>query len=227
MVVLIERVLSDLSVWENNNISPERLEELLSQQTEIQINEFNQFLENEEIEPAWDITAIYVALVKEKIDAALKRSSDWFAPRKQMTEKITSLDLTGCIALESELVSAPEYLSLDAKYEVGKYLDAISERHTLLTEELRVSKVNEWIKRFSSITLQTLSKNEIEQYLKSITNPPVELTLDEKNKIDPIETQLTAHLDQLSVDEIVARIERLPKDMQRQLIKMLKDKLSE
>lgn len=225
MVVLIERVLNDLAVWENNNISPERLDELLSQQTEIQINEFNQFLENEEIEPAWDITAIYDALVKERIDAALKRSSDWFAPRKQMTEKITSLDLSGCILLEKELVAAPEYLSLDAKYEVGKYLDAIGERHALLTEELRVSKVNEWIKKFTSITLQKLSKNEIEQLLKTIINPPVELTLDEKNKIDPIETQLITYLDQLSIDEIVARIERLPIVMQRQLIEMLKDKI--
>ncbi len=227
MVVLIERVLSDLAVWENNNISPERLEELLSQQTEIQLNEFNQFLENEEIEPAWDITAIYAALVKEKIDAALKRSSDWFAPRKQMTEKISSLNLTGCIALESELVATPEYLSLDAKYEVGKYLDAISERHSLLSEELRLGKVKDWIKQFSSITLQKLSKYEVEQLLKSINNPPAELSLDEKNTINPIETQITAYLDQLSVDEIISRIERLPIEMQRQLIKMLKDKLSD
>jgi hypothetical protein len=216
-----------LAVWENNNISPERLDELLRQQTKIQLNEFNQFLENEEIEPAWDITAIYAALVKEKIDAALKRSSDWFAPRKQMTEKISSLDLTGCIALESELVSAPEYLSLDAKYEVGKYLDAISERHSLLSEELRLGKVKDWIKQFSSITLQKLSKYEVEQLLKSINNPPAELSLDEKNTIDPIEIQITAYLDQLSVDEIISRIERLPIEMQRQLIEMLKDKLSD
>ena len=225
MVILIERVLSDVGVWENNNISPERLEELLSQQIEIQLNQFNQFLENEEIEPAWDISAIYAALLKERIDATLKRSSDWLAPRKQMTEKITSLDLSGCILLEKELVAAPEYLSLDAKYEVGKYLDSISTRHALLTEELRISKVNEWIKRFSSITVHKLSKNEIEQLLKSIINPPEELTLDEKNKIDPIETQLTACLDQLSVDEIVARIERLPIEMQRQLIKIITERL--
>jgi hypothetical protein len=225
MVVLIERMLSDLSVWENKYISPERLAELLNQQIAIQINEFNQFLENEEIEPAWDIDAIYKAIVKERIDAALKRSSDWLVPRKQMTEKIGSLDLNECVQLEKELIAAPEYLTLEAKDEVGKYLDAIGERHALLSEELRLGKVNEWIKQFSSIIHNQLSKNEIEQLLKLITNPPVELTLDEKNKIDPIETQLTACLDQLSVDEIVTRIERLPIEAQRQLVKIITERL--
>ena len=71
---------------------------------------------------------------------------------------------------------------IDANYVVGKYLDAIGERHALLTEKLRVSKVNKWIKRFSLIMLQKLSKNEVEQLLKSITNPTVELTLDKKKQ---------------------------------------------
>lgn len=226
IITLLERVISDIAIWQSNNISPERLEELLTQQLEIQLNEFNQFLENEEIEPAWDITAIYTALVKERIDAALKRSSDWLAPRKQMTEKITSLDLSGCILLEKELVAAPEYLSLNAKYEIGKYIDAISERHSLLSEESRLAKVTEWIEQFSSITLERLSKYEVEQLLKSINNPPAELTIDEINIIDPVATQITSYLDQLSVDEIVARIERLPKDMQLQLIEMLKGKFN-
>jgi len=43
--------------------------------------------------------------------------------------------------------------------------------------------------------------------------------------IEPVLTSLTAHLDQLSVDEIIGRIERLPVEQQRELLALLSERL--
>lgn len=226
IVTLLERILTDVAVWESNNISPERLEELLKQQSQRQLSELNEFLEAKEIESAWDVGAIYDALAKERIDAALKCSTDWLAPRTQLTEQINSLDLSRCIALEKELMAAPEYLSDDGRDKVNIYLLSIRARHAELTEKLRHSKINDWQKQFFSLeNIQKLSKYEAEQFLKLLNNPPAELTVVEQEALQPIETQVTLYLDQISMDEIISRIERLPVETQRQLIKILTERL--
>ncbi len=48
---------------------------------------------------------------------------------------------------------------------------------------------------------------------------------EEKAVIEPVLTSLTAHLDQLSVDEIIGRIERLPVEQQRELLALLSKRL--
>jgi len=227
IVTLLERVLSDLAAWDSNNVSPERLDELLKAQTQRQINELNEFLEAKEIESAWDIGAIYDALAKERIDASLKCSSDWLASRIQLTEQINSLDLSRCISFEKELMAAPEYLSDDGRDKVENYLIAIRLRNTELSEELRRSKINDWQKQFYSLeNIQKLTKFEAEQFLKVLNTPPAELTVIEQEALQPIETQVTSYLDHLSMDEIISRIERLPVEAQRRLFDMLSERLA-
>jgi hypothetical protein len=226
IVKLLERILKDIAVWESNNISPERLEDLLKHQSQRQLSELNEFLEINEIESPWDVGAIYNALARERINAALKCSTDWLAPRTQLTEQINSLDLSRCITLEKELIAAPEYLSDDGREKVNSYLLAIRARHTELSQQLRHSKISDWQKQFFSLKdIQKLSKYEAEQFLKLLNNPPTDLTIEEKKTLQPIETQIISQLDQISVDEIISRIDRLPIQMQRQLLVILSERL--
>jgi 7,8-dihydro-6-hydroxymethylpterin-pyrophosphokinase len=226
IITQLEKIIADVSTWEKGDISPERLEELLTQQIEQQIDGLNSFFESEEIEPAWDVKAIYDALARRRIDAVLKCSTDWLAARTQLIEQISSLDLNRCIALEKELMAAPEYLSDDGRNKLETYLLAIRTRHAELSEDLRRSKIDDWQKQFFSLeNIQKLSKYEAEQFLKLLNNPPAELTATEQKALQPIETQIILYLDQISIDEIISRIERLPVDAQRQLIKIVTERL--
>ncbi len=226
IITVLQRVLADVAVWESNNISPERLNELLTQQIQHQVNELNDFLETHEIESPWELAAIYDALAKERIDAANKCSADWLAPRTQLAEQIDSLELSRCIAVEKELMAAPTYLSDEGRAKVEGYLIAIRKRHAELTEELRQAKIHAWQQQFFSLeNIQKLTKHETEQLVKALNNPPAELKIEEQKALQEIENQIILHIDQMSMDEIIGRIERLPVETQRQLLAILTERL--
>jgi hypothetical protein len=71
-----------------------------------------------------------------------------------------------------------------------------------------------------------LARHETEQILKKLYNPPDELRKDEKVLLEQIEVDLTAHLDQMGMEEIVGRIERLPRNVQYKLLVILTDHLA-
>lgn len=219
-------VLADVSTWEKGDISPERLEELLTQQIEQQIEELNSFFEAEEIEPAWDINAIYHTLKTERIHAAKKRSTNWITLRIKSLEQIRLLNIVDCNALEKELAVIPEYLSSNDKIQVENYLDAVRNQNIELNENLRRCKIKDWQQQFFILkSYENLTKYETEQLLKVLHNPPAELTLEEQASMQIIELKLTSHLDQISIDEILGRIEKLPIEMQYQLLTALKERL--
>lgn len=226
LITQLEKIIADVSTWDKSDISPERLEELLTQQIQQQIEELNSFFEAEEIDPAWDIKAIYDALKMERINAAKKRSTDWVALRIKSSEQIRLLNIVDCNALEKELAVIPEYLSNNDKIEVENYLNAVRNQNAELNENLRRFKVKNWQKQFLILrSYENLTKYEIEQLLKVLHNPPAELTLEEQASMQTIELKLTSHLDQISIDEILGRIEKLPIEMQYQLLTALRERL--
>lgn len=226
IIAVLERILADIAVWESSNLGPERLDELLTKQTQRQLEELRNFLEAKEIEPAWDLGAIYKALMMERIDVAIKRSLDWVLSRIQRMDELKSLDLIRCVELEKELMAAPGYLSNDDRSKVDSYLSTVRNRHAELKEEFRRSKVIDWQQQFLSLKdIENLTKYATEQLLKALNNPPVELTAEEQMSLQPIEALLVSHLDQISMDEILTRIERLPFESQRQLFAILSERL--
>jgi hypothetical protein len=228
LVAVLDRILANVAAWEvSNAISPERLGELLNQQTQRQLEELSVFLDDKEIEPAWDLHAVYSSLVAERIITAKKRSSDWLAPRMHLVEGLNSLDLAHCIDLEKEFISAPSYLSNDEQSKVANYLENVKKRCSELTEDLRLSKVKVWQKQFISLeAIDNPTKYEIERLLKALKNPPVELTKSEQVSVQSFETRLITRIDQISVDDILYRIEKLPMGMQHQLLQILSERLS-
>ncbi len=227
MITVLEHLLSDLKTWEHGETSPERLHELLSQQMEKQLETLQTFLDDKEIEPAWNLGAIYKAIAANRIDVVNKRSASWLAARADLVNKLETLDLSRCIALEKELLAAPGYLSTHDKEQMVQYLELVAHYSAKLIENLRQSKVKQWQEQFISLnTTENLTRYEVEQLLKVLSNPPVELTNEEKTLLQPIEYQLIHHLDKISIDDILARIERLPVDIQKQIFSILSKRLS-
>ncbi|WP_020160014.1 hypothetical protein [Methylobacter marinus] len=226
IIFQLGKILDDVATWDSNNVSPDKLQVLLNLQIQQQLGELKIFLEAKEIESAWDLGTVYSALAKERIAAAIKRSSDWLLPRTQLLQKVDSLNIFECEATEKEFMAAPSYLSKDDRLKVDGYLDTLRMRHTILEEEIRSSKIKAWQKQFLElVNIDLLTKFETERLLAELNNPPEKLTYEEKKLIQPVELELIVHLDQLSMDEIISRIERLPLIMRQQLLSTLSEML--
>jgi len=61
----------------------------------------------------------------------------------------------------------------------------------------------------------------IEELLQDIQHPPCDLNADERTILDPVISQLMTRLDQMSLDELFSRIERLSKEHRLQILKRL------
>ncbi|MEB4593564.1 hypothetical protein VSS37_21480 [Candidatus Thiothrix sp. Deng01] len=224
----LERVRADVSAWECQDVGVERLEELLQHQVQGQLAEFNNYLQEQEIDPAWEMSVLYLALAAERMEAARKRSADWLAPRLELRSQVSGLDRNRCANLERELQAAPGYLAQKDQEKVTEILHLVSQRRKELEEDTCSKQVKAWLAEFLALqNLTALSQPETERWLKSLRNPPQDAKPDELSVLQPLETQLTAHLDQMSMDEIIARIERLPVKAQRKLALLLSQRLME
>lgn len=222
LVVQLERILADVRSWEFGDATPERLEELLTRQVEHQLTDLDAFLKEKEIDPAWDMTAIYSSLVRERVQMARRRSAEWVRPRVALLEQVRALDRQRCQAIERELVAAPAFLSAEDHGYVEQLLDLVRQRREELDEQERRATVARWQKRYLELgDADRLGRHETEQLLLELRNPPCALRQEELALVVPIAARLTARLDQLSMDELVARIRQLSKEQQSQLLSLL------
>lgn len=222
LTVQLQRVLSDISSWGDNDVAVDRLEELLMHQVDHQLTAMGEYLEEREIDPAWDMSEIYKSLAEERLEAARRRSAEWAQPRLALAEKVKTLDQRECASLTQELGSAPAYLSHDHAAQIGLLLQSVESRLADLQDLERSEKVAEWLKRYHDLAdVEKLDHLATEKMLSEIRNPPCELRSEELVKIKPIANLLTAHLDQMSMDDLFARIELLQEEHQRHLLKRL------
>jgi hypothetical protein len=223
MVMQLEGLLAAVSAWETGEISVERVKELLQGHIERQWPELHALLTEKEIEPTWDLAAIFQALADERIQAAQQRSTDWLQPR--WLKPIDTLDSAHCHEFEQELQAAPGYLSSADRTQVEQLREAVRRRRSRLEEQARQTRVMAWQQRFLGITdVSALDKDKTQQLLKALHQPPDEVRPEERAILQPIRMQLTAHLDQMSLDEIISRIEQLPVARQRQLLALLTER---
>jgi hypothetical protein len=227
MVAQLERVRADITSWESGDASPERLTELLQQYIRHHIPELSDFLAAKEIDPAWNLEAIYQAIAAERINAQKRRSTEWILPRRELAEQLQNLDLNRCIAFEREIMAAPAYLASDDREQAERLLIAIRSRRAELIEQARFAQVKAWQTPFLSLNnIEELDQYETERLLRELRNPPVELRQEEQVLMEPTLLRLMNRLDQISLDEIIGRIERLSMDQQRQLISILSERLA-
>ncbi|HRX61972.1 MAG TPA: hypothetical protein P5260_12280 [Candidatus Competibacter sp.] len=222
LAIQLERILADFESWDVGDIAVERLEELLTHQVEHQLVALGEFLEKNDIEPAWDMTAIYQALAHECLEAARRRSAEWMQPRLALAQQIASLDRQRSVALAQELAAAPAYLSVQHAAQVGQLLESVHHRLAELDELERSAKVAAWQQRYFDLGhVERLDRYATEQLLQELRHPPCVLRPEEQAVLAPMISRLTAHLDQMSVDELFARIERLAEPQQRELLARL------
>ena len=154
--------------------------------------------------------AIYQALVRERLETARRRSAEWVQPRLALDQQIPSLDRQRCAALAQELAAAPAYLSARHAAQIGQLLEAVQRRSAEIDELERSAKAAAWQRRYLNLAdVEHLDRHATEQLLQELRNPPCELRPEEQATLAPITSRLTAHLDQLSMDELFARIERV------------------
>ncbi|MBC7489075.1 MAG: hypothetical protein H7240_02740 [Glaciimonas sp.] len=227
IVIQLERILADLAVWEGSEVSVDRLVELLQLRVRYQVDEMVKFLDALEIDAAWDLEGIYQSLAFDRVDTARRRSTAWLAPRLMQDTQMHALNKARCVVLERELNAAPAYLSHLDQAQVDAMLEEVRCRHAEIEEHERRDRVLFWQKPFLNLyAIHELGRHEIEGMLKKLHNPPDELLMHEKVLLGPIELDLIAHLDQMGMDEIVGRIERLPLNVQHKLLVILTDRLT-
>jgi hypothetical protein len=221
---LLGRIKADMGAWDAGEIRVERLSELLTEQIDHQLAELQVWLEQQDIEPPpqWDLETIYRALAAERVDAARRRSADWLRPRLLKDEDVTQIDQTRCASLVQELESAPSYLSNADRNVVDQQLTALRRRMETLADQLRSAQVATWRQKLTPIEApNSLDRANTEMLLRLLEDPPCVLNPDESAWQRAAIDRLTEHLDALSLDDLVARIERLSEPMREALFKRL------
>jgi hypothetical protein len=228
IILLLEHIKLDISAWTiGDSFSVERLTELLNNQVHDQVPRLLEFIDEKEIETSWDMMAIYQDLADERINSATQRSKEWMTPRLALLKDLNQLEQSRCISLERELSATPPFLSDEDQTIILNILDQIILRREHLEEIKRKKLVTDWINPLINLNdASNLSRHETNQWLNTLRNPPLEATPDELKCLQPIEILLTLHLDQMSIEEIIARIERLPRKIQAELLVILNNRLN-
>ncbi|WP_207168497.1 hypothetical protein [Thiocystis violacea] len=218
LAVLLERVLSDIAVWESGEWGVDRLEELLDRQVKQQLVELEAFLERREIEPVSDMAAIYQGLVQARLAGARERSAEWVKRRWMTPDQVSELSVEDCVRAERELLDPPAYLAVEDRARIGTLLEALAERHAELDEQARRERMGAWLQPLLALgAVDGLDQSAAEALMDTLRHPPDALRPDEKAAIAPIEEALTVHLDRMSVNGIMERIERLPLQRQEEI----------
>lgn len=224
LALQLQRILTDAHAREAGEVSVERLQQLQLEQAAEQIAAFRAWLDAEEIEPppAWDLDAIYRALVAEQVEHARQRSTSWLRARTAQEVHIPTLDRHTCAALMQELQAAPAYLSAVDRAASERMLDAVRKRLTALEEAARTDAIQRWQRPYLNLgDTAALDRAATEQILRHLAKPPYELRPDEQRWQQSATERLTARLDQLSIDDLIARIEGLSRPMRQALFQRL------
>jgi len=222
LLAQLERIQAHISTWETGDIDPERCNELLQQQIPDHIQELQDFLNTQEIDEAWDLESIYWAIAKERVNLLVKRSSEWLKPWAALSQEIASMEKSRCLFLERKLIAAPHYLSTNDREATNTLLGTVQQRLKTIDDQIRLKTVADWQSRLPKPSdIDAFDKTITERHLHLLRSPPCELLPEEQSAVEPILSKLTEHLDQISMDEIIGRIECLPLDRQRKLLEEL------
>lgn len=143
-------------------------------------------------------------------------------PRQQLTSTIANATAADCDRIEKELAAAPGYLAEAHREQVEALRETLELRRQALDNEARLGRLAKWRSQFPATEdIGSLSKPETEFLLKALESPPDPLTAAESAELAPIANALAAHYDQMSMDDIVARIRRLSQERRWELTALL------
>jgi hypothetical protein len=100
--------------------------------------------------------------------------------------------------------------------------DALQARIGVLEEEERQEQLSAWRERFADLAaVATLEKGPIMELLKALQEPPVPLGGEDLTWRERVTAELTARLDELSLDDLLERIARLSPDMRNRFLERI------
>lgn len=219
----LSRIQQDVQAWDQGDLPAERLEEVLCHLASSQIDEFEQF-----VEAKWDLQEIYEHIINDKVAAVRQRSKEWMHSRLQLEAKVPELSIDRVKHLNIELGNAPAYLSADDREVLNRLLNALEKRQDKLEAEIRLARLKAWQAEFPHIsTISTLGRAEVERFLSNLESPPAPLSEDELKWRHDLNNHLSQRLDEISLDDLVRRIERLSPTLRARLLKQLRTMIVE
>jgi hypothetical protein len=227
LIFQLHSIQRDLSVWEKGlELSVETFTETLHAQVKAQIPQLIDRLEAQDIEAAWDLETIYRQLMQERLNLAQQRSTDWLALRVNLAKDLNSWSLERCLEFAQDLENRPLYLSHEHRFKAQNLLEQLQIRVSHLREQKQAQLVDTWLKKIQTMPdIAELSRQELENWLKIIQSPPSAIQPKDMIALRILEEKLLTQLDQLSLDDMMNRINRLPLGVKRQLYELLQDAL--
>lgn len=222
----LQYVLNDIKSWPNDDISANRLEELLSEQSAQHFQNFTEHLEAKDMEAVWDAD-LYQIVALERIEKAKQRSLEWAQARYLSEDKIGQLNVQQAMALLREVQAMPAFLANEELEMLKQLLHAVSSHLEVLEASLRREEVQKWLAPFAIIDARDLEQHEILSYLTRLASPPHALDKVQAATVTEFERCFQTQLDRISADNILQRIHQLPRSNQQEILIALKVTLNE
>lgn len=217
LAIQLDHIQQDIQAWEQGDLPAERLEEVLRSLAERQIEEFEEFAD-----PKWDLQVLYDHMIEAKVSAVRQRSKEWMHSRLHLEAEIPGLNIERVRHLKSELDNPPVYISAAERVVLERLVDTLERRQGELEEEDRKARIEAWKGGFPGHTaIATLTRAEVERFLSSLESPSIPLSEDLLKWRDELTNRLSERLDEISLDDLVRRIERLSPTLRAQLLKRL------
>ncbi|GLP97003.1 hypothetical protein [Paraferrimonas sedimenticola] len=221
IVFQLEYMINDFASWPVEGVSATRLAELLLNQSAQQAKAYLELLDEKDIEALW-LENIYEIVASQRIESAFQQSHSWTNTRIIDSDKIASLPLSKCEELIEEFSSVPVFISEEDKSKIDDCLTQVSSRATNLKNALMRLKVKEWVESASkSIDIDRLTPHEAKGILAKLASPPFPLNAEEMQTIEAMESTLQSYLDQVSLDDILERINKLPIEKRKEILNTL------
>ena len=226
LIVQIERMLSDIDTWDTENSNPERIHSIVSKQVEQQLLEYQAFLEEEDYESFWSAEQLYTRILTDRINAATRKSENWIQFKLLSDDELNQQNFEQCQSLKEEFSKLPSFLSDKDRDQALVLLASVEQRIAEFEEVKRKESATAWLNTLVKLEdIDSLGQFDIKNQLDKLKKLPDYLGRLEQSYAQELQQHLNKRLDQLSIDDIVDRIQHLNDQQKHEILNQLKGML--
>jgi hypothetical protein len=221
IIDLLMLISDDLKAWPSSEMAADQYTTTLNKQAEKQAETLRAYLEQEELELPWT-EDVHKVIAKERAASQKKRSESWLIAKDSLVQELDSFTILECSDVIRELQRAPSYLADEERAAVKNLIEACKAKLNFLKEEESRIIIADWLAKFpSQHIIGELSRQQAEQWLAVMEKPPRQLNPSEYREVEVLRGALSEQLDQLTLDDIITRILKLPNEKLRELIERI------
>tara|TARA_R110001583_G_scaffold154593_2_gene306296 strand:+ start:2060 stop:6532 length:4473 start_codon:yes stop_codon:yes gene_type:complete len=219
VMVLLAQILRDIESWDIQNTSPERAEEILKNSVELNITHLDIIIENDDIEPPWNVRDIYNNISKQLINDLILKSSNWCYTHLVELKQLTISEMN---KVELAFTNLPVFLSRDDLVKANTYLGDLKERILNANKREEQEKVIIWITPYLQLSdFSDMAIVKVKAYLNEIKIPPFSLDMEQNKVLKAVENKLIERLDESDTEDLLTRLKKLPKAKLTEIYKIL------